>query len=187
MRMNSSNSRHHKEICFIQLPVMSTGIVHMPCCGKVICIGCAFVITRTAYEQNGVEGHDNDVYQQLGGLVCAFCREPTLSTQKNFLGENNIEKRADADDVHAISRLGSLYLHGANGYPRNADKALELWHRAGELGHASSYYNIGCYYFDGQDVDGRDVKKGEHYFELAAIKGCEDARIDLLVSLLMGK
>ena len=51
----------------------------------------------------------------------------TLSTQKNFLGENNIEKRADADDVHAISRLGSLYLHGANGYPRNADKALEIW------------------------------------------------------------
>jgi len=36
-----------------------------------------------------------------------------------------------------------------HGLPQDRDSALELWHRAAELGHAGAYNNIGCAYYMG--------------------------------------
>jgi len=58
------------------------------------------------------------------------------------------------------------------------DKALQLWHRAGELGFSKAYLSIGYAYDQGKGVK-VDKKKAEHYYELAAILGDEIARFNL--------
>jgi len=62
--------------------------------------------------------------------------------------------------------------------PQNYAKALELWHRAAELGSSDAYYNIGIAYDSGLGVE-RDEKKANHYYELAAIRGDPYARHNL--------
>ena len=62
--------------------------------------------------------------------------------------------------------------------PQNYDKALELWHRAGELGFAAVYNSIGYAYSCVRGVE-RDLAKAKHYYELAAIGGYAEARYNL--------
>lgn len=52
------------------------------------------------------------------------------------------------------------------------------WHRAGELGNAESYYNIGNCYMNSDRVQ-RDMNKARHYWELAAMRGHEVSRYNL--------
>ena len=87
-------------------------------------------------------------------------------------------KRIEADDPIAIHNRGIDYRDGANGFPQDHTKAFELWHRAGELGHANAYVNIGYGYYNGEGV-GIDKKKAKHYLELAAMKGDAEARYNL--------
>ena len=49
------------------------------------------------------------------------------------------KKRVEANDPIAINNLGICY---TNGYPQDYSKALELWHRAAELGFTLAYNNI---------------------------------------------
>ena len=65
-----------------------------------------------------------------------------------------------------------------NGFPQDWAKALELWHRAAELGYETSYYNIGLAYSRGEGV-ARDGTKAKQYFELAALGGDAEARHNL--------
>ena len=67
---------------------------------------------------------------------------------------------------------------GACGLSQDYDKAMELWQRAGELGCAGAYYNIGNAYYQGRDVE-RDEKKATHYYELASMGGIAEARFNL--------
>ena len=67
---------------------------------------------------------------------------------------------------------------GLYGYPQDYTKALELWHRAGELGHIEAYCNIGYAYNNGLGVE-IDKKKAKHYWELAAMRGDAKARYNL--------
>jgi len=48
--------------------------------------------------------------------------------------------------------------------------ANRLYLKAGELGCAGAYYNLGGSYDQGRGVD-VDEKKAKHYYELAAISG----------------
>jgi len=78
------------------------------------------------------------------------------------------------------------YGSGTRGFPLDYAKALELWHRAGDLGHACSYYNVGVAYLKGDGVK-RDEKKAKHYYELAAMGGDAKARNGLgLLEMLEG-
>jgi len=81
-----------------------------------------------------------------------------------------IMKRVDAGDAIAIHRIGCYYKYGRNRYPQDYNKALEHWHRSGELGCVEAFGSIGRAYING---DGVDFNKGkaEHYWELAAIGG----------------
>lgn len=76
------------------------------------------------------------------------------------------------------SIMGCYYSGGEFGLPLNVAKALELWHRAGELGDEVSYYLIGTAYKDGRGVE-RDEQKAKHYWELAAMGGDAKARNNL--------
>ncbi|MCO4749833.1 MAG: sel1 repeat family protein, partial [Flavobacteriales bacterium] len=57
----------------------------------------------------------------------------------------------------AMHIIGYLYRDGEMGFPRDFDKAMELWLRAGELGYAASYGSIGNAYKFGEGVE-RDTK-----------------------------
>jgi len=84
----------------------------------------------------------------------------------------------EAGDAIAMYNLGCNYAQGVHGFVQDHDKALELWYKAGELGHAESYYNIGCAYDNGRSLE-VDKKKAKQYYELAAIKGSVMARFVL--------
>ena len=130
----------------------------------MICSGC---INAPRYDNEG-----NEVDNQY----CPFCRAQHPKTNEEEIKRNN--KRMEAGDAMAMFNLGYYYAHGLYGSPQDYDKALGLWHRAGELGFAESYYNIGNAYLQGNGVE-VDKKKAIHYYELAAMKGDVTARQNL--------
>jgi len=150
-------------ICFLRLPTLGTGSKYSKCCGKVICSGC---IHAPVYDNNG-----NKVKKK-----CPFCRTPTPTSDEEMIAL--LKKRMKVDDAKAISVLGCCYAEALYGLPQDWDKALELWHRAGELGNVDSYHNIGYAYRYGRGVE-RDERKATHYFELAAMGGDAMSRHNL--------
>ena len=80
--------------------------------------------------------------------------------------------------AEAMTNMGSYYAYGDYGLPQNHAKALDLWRRAGELGYAQAYNNLGFAYSNGRGVD-VDKKKAVHYYELAAMMGSVHARNNL--------
>ena len=148
-------------ICFIRLPVLKSGCRYQACCGKLICNGCFFA--------NAIR--DENKHKQL----CAFCRTPAPKSDEEKL--EKLYKRVEAGDKEAIFNLGSYYFR-SGGFAQDYAKALELWHQAGELGHAAAYDNIGYAYNHGEGVD-VDKKKAVYYRELAAMMGDEMARFNL--------
>ena len=142
-------------ICMLLLPSLHTGRKYKGCCGKFICSGC---IHAVAIRDGGV------------GL-CPFCRKPRPTSDDEVLEE--MKKRVEINDAVAIYNLGCDYFDD-----QDYAKALELWHQAAELGNATSYFNIGIAYLNGNGVE-RDEKKFEHYMELAAMGGDIYARHNL--------
>ena len=151
-------------ICFIRLPILDSGKNYNSCCGKMICCGC---LHAPVYDDQGNEV-DNE--------KCPFCRTPWPTSDEEIT--ERLTTRMEANDANAMFNLGVMYYRGTNYYPQDYAKALELWRRAGELGHAGAYLGIGNAYDYGQGVK-VDEKKANHYYELAAIKGDADARHNL--------
>ena len=151
-------------ICFMRLPFLNTGWRYMSCCGKEICSGCFYA----------------QVYDNQGNIVakrvCPFCRTPTPTSKNEAIKRE--KKRVDLGDPMAIYNTGMYYRDGTNGFPQDHTKALELWHRAGELGCARAYISIGYAYDKGRDVE-VDKEKAKHFYGLAAMKGDADARYNL--------
>ena len=145
-------------ICFLRIPAIVSGSTYMPCCGKVMCNGCFYAPVLTN-EGNRAEE------------LCPFCRTPEPNSSKE---ENKrYEKRAEIGDPIAIYNIGGGYFDG-----EDKKKAMELWHKAGELGYAPAYQNIGCSNMFGMGVK-VDKKKAMHYWELAAMRGINEARCNL--------
>ena len=108
--------------------------------------------------------------------VCPFCRAPTPKSKKEMIEWT--KKRMEAGDARAIYSLGCYYSDGMYGLLQDHTKALELFHQAGKLGFAQSYGCIGYEYNNGENLQ-RDTKKSIHYYELAAMGGCEVGRLNL--------
>jgi len=136
----------------------------MACCGKVICSGC---IHAPVFDNQGNKVDDEK---------CPFCRTPRPTSIEEMI--ERYKKRVDVDDPIAIHKLGVYYRGGEYGFPQDWNKALELFHRAAELGHAKACCNIGWAYDNGYFVD-VDKTKAVHYYELAAMDGCVIARYNL--------
>jgi len=149
-------------ICFQLLPSFR-GSIYKTCCGKVICSGC---IHAPVYDNEG-----NIVAEK----ICPFCRTPGSTSEEVVLDRER--NRMEKDDPIAIYNQGCNYHEGACG-PQDNFKALELFHRAGDLGYAGAYLGIGNAYDVGQGVE-VDKKKATHYYELAAMKGNALARQNL--------
>ena len=111
--------------------------------------------------------------------TCPFCRTPAPTSDKENI--KRLKKRMEVGDAQAMYNLGCCYDDGNYGFPRDYAKALELYHRAGELGFAEAYNNIGHAYRFGRGVE-RDERKADHYYALASIRGHAAARHNLGVS-----
>ena len=148
-------------ICFLRLPTLGTGSKYKSCCGKIICSGCIYA----------VKAMDGNVDQ-----LCPFCRAPTPTSGEEV--SNLLKKRMETGDARAIYNIGCDYANGRYGLQQDMDKALEIWHRAGELGCVAAYHNIGHAYVFGRGVE-RDEKKATHYWELAAMGGVVKSRHNL--------
>ena len=149
-------------ICMLLLPSLHrTGSKYRSCCGKRICSGCIYAV-----EKRDVVG------------LCPFCRTPAPAIDELV---EQIKKRVEVDDAEGIRNIGVCYYGGLHGLPQDSVKALELWHRAAELESAEAYYNIGGAYDLGNAMgwEGRDEKKANHYYELAAMGGVVEARYNL--------
>jgi len=138
----------------------------MNCCGKVICRGCVF-----AFQLRTVLAGKKEEDQK-----CPFCRVPNPFTDAEIIKRH--KKRIDLNDARAINSVGYFYYDGSLGLPRDHAKALQLWHRAAELGCADALFNIGYAYKNGRGVE-QDMKKAIYYLELAATRGHVTARHNL--------
>ena len=91
-----------------------------------------------------------------------------------------LKERAGGGDAEAIHNLGCYYNTGRYGLRQNRRKVMKLWLRAGELGHAVAYFNLGTAYDFGEGVE-RDEKNAKHYYEIAAMGGDVEARHNLSI------
>jgi len=146
-------------ICFLCMPTLETGYVYYSCCGKTICSGCDYAVSKIDEDEK-----------------CPFCRAPAPDSDEEMNKRRG--ERIKANDHVAIFNQGNYYRNGKYGLSQDITKAFEHWHRAGELGHAQSYCNIGYAYNNGLGVE-VDEKKAMHYYELAAMDGSESARHNL--------
>ena len=84
-------------------------------------------------------------------------------------------KKSNSD---AFFYLAGFYADGTYGLPQDQGKANELLLKAGQLGCATAYYNLGIIYSNGRGVES-DAKTAKHYYELAAMNGSILARYNL--------
>jgi len=158
-------------ICFLLVPLRSTGSKYYACCGEIICSGCSYA---PVYDNQG---------NKVANKKCPFCRTPYLKSTDDHGVTNEealerLKKRVEKDDPMAIYTLGWYYSQGLKGFPQDYKKALELWYRAGELGYDEAYCNIGYAYDYGRGVE-VDKKKATYYTERAAMGGSVHARLHL--------
>ena len=147
-------------ICFLRLPQLGSGQTYMSCCGKLVCRGCNYAVTK----------------KDTAGSLCPFCRTQGPSSEAEIMKRN--KKRMDSNDAQAVCNLGGFYTRGEYGLPQNYAKALELMQQAAELGNSTAYYGIGMAYVNGDGV-AVDKKKAIYYYELAAMRGSAIARHNL--------
>ena len=133
----------------------------MACCGKIICNGCIYAMNMSD------EGATN---------ICPFCREPNVDTDEEYM--QRLLKLVDNGNAGGYFMLARGYADGDPGLVQDQQKANELYLKAGELGYANGYYNLGNRYREGIGVKA-DTDKAQHYLELAAMGGRLEARHNL--------
>ena len=100
-------------------------------------------------------------------------RTPYASSNEKEI--KRLKMRMNKGDAEAFSLLAGSYHRGNMGLPQDHQKCIELNLKAGELGCAKAYNNLGIYYARGIGVE-IDQKKAKQCYELAAMGGYLDAR-----------
>ena len=149
-------------ICFVPLSRIAIRSNFMPCCGKLICMGC--------YEE--CKGFETEKRNS----DCPFCREPAPSTAEDYLCK--MEARASKNDSQALYNLGAFYNADSNGLPKDTLKALHYWIRSAELGNSFAMTNIGVRYNDGTEGP-IDREKAVFFYRAGALNGNLQARHNL--------
>ena len=142
-------------ICMLPLPSADQLAFHS-CCGKHICKGCIFAMVESGAKD-----------------ICAFCRTPDPNSAKECIKRNKLLMEKGNADAYYV--LAGYYAEGIMGMPQDWPKSNELLLKAGELGCASAYFNLGHSYCNENGVE-VDMKKAIHYWELAAMNGNVNAR-----------
>ena len=108
--------------------------------------------------------------------LCPFCREPPYCSDKEVIEQ--YKKLMEKGNAYAFNMLGLCYAAGSDGMPQDEAKANELCLKAGELGCADGYANLGISYNIGRGVE-LDKMKAKHFYELAAMSGNVSVRYNL--------
>ena len=157
---NQPPPREECPICMLPLPVYErgkyTGVSFRSCCGKNICDGC-----ECAMVESGAKD------------LCPFCKTPPAESDEEEV--KRVMKLTEKGNTGAHYFLAGFYAQGIKGMPQDRAKANELHLKAGELGCADAYCNLGSAYILGRGVE-IDMKKAKHYYELAAMNGDIKAR-----------
>ena len=155
--------REECPICMLTLPHESgtATATFESCCGKLICNGCIYTMRETG-------GKNME--------LCPFCKTPPANSDKEEV--KRVKKLMEKGNANAFYHLAGNYATGTIGLPQNQTKAIESWLKAGELGCANAYYNLGIMYSNGRGA-AIDKKKARHYYELAAMNGDVEARHNL--------
>lgn len=151
--------RQECPICLIPQTGDNGTEIFQSCCGKVICNGCMYNM-----ESKG------------GQNLCPFCRAPPATTDEEAI--TRIHKLIKAGNAEAYAMLAACYANGIMGMPQDPVKVNEMSLKAGKLGYAEGYYNLGISYQNGHGME-IDEKKAKHYFELSAMNGHTSARHNL--------
>ncbi|KAL7550299.1 hypothetical protein ACHAWF_013542 [Thalassiosira exigua] len=151
-------ARENCPICTLRLP-FGQGCTYQACCGTIVCGGC--------------------IADKENGLVCISCRTPRPHSLAEVI--KRLQKRMECGDAAAFNALGCFYkgkLGGPTGIAQDYTKAMSLWMKAGELGHADALGNIAVAYERGLGVK-QNAFRANHYTKLAAMKGDVAARHNL--------
>ena len=159
--------REECPICMLPLPFDDDQRAFNECCGKLLCQGCIYAKFKED-TMNGKRGKD------IG--TCAFCRRPNAETEKEYI--DRLKMGVERNDANSIFSLAMLYMKVEQGCPKDLAKAIKLFLKAGKLGCAVAYCNMGSLYNYGYGVE-KDMKKAVDHWELAAIGGCLPARHNL--------
>eukprot|EP00956_Cyclotella_meneghiniana_P042819 scaffold249326_cov50-Cyclotella_meneghiniana.AAC.4 len=140
-------------ICMLTLPCEDRQIGYMVCCGKSICNGCNYCLTRTC---------------------CPFCNTAACQSNEETI-KMLTERMENYNDPEAIHLLGFHHTNGEHGLPFDKSKAVELFRRASELGSAGGHYSLGNSYERGNGTE-IDMKRAVHHWQIAAMMGHTGAR-----------
>ena len=151
--------REECPICFLPLSGREMTEMFQSCCGKVICIGCIYLMNESG-----------------GKDLCAFCRTPPPSSDEERI--KRLKKLMAKGVGGAFFSLAGYYDRGMMGLTQDWAKSNELLLRGGELGYSEAYYNLACSYSNGTGVE-VDTNKAKYYYELAAMNGSIKARHNL--------
>ena len=146
------------------------------CCGKTICDGC-FTLWMIQSQINAVEkGEDVKGKNE----PCPFCRDSSgiADYHDNNAYSKRMKELIENDNAQACYYYGVDFSKGQYGLPQDWTKANELYLKAGELGCADAYSDLGGSFLLGYGVE-VDKKKALYYIELAAMMGSVMARHNL--------
>ena len=161
---NEPPPREDCPICMLPPPLYGsnyTGMNFYSCCGKNICNGCTYTMRETG-EKNM--------------MLCPFCKAPPPKSNEENV--ERVKKLMEKGNASSFYQLGGYYAQGIMGLPQDEAKANELYLKAGQIGCAEGYCNLGVHYYSGRGVE-IDKKKAMYYNELAAMNGSVMARHNL--------
>ena len=169
-------------ICLLPFLCAVSTTKYQECCGKLICTGC-YMIGIEKLKQEKITKLKNKI--ALGEKVqekdkeitlCPFCRkrEPTSNAESIKW----MKKRMGKNDPVAFHRLASFYRNGAMGLQKDGYKAMELLHKAAELGSIGAHQNLGYAYDLGEYCE-KDLAKSIYHYQIAAMGGVTIARYNL--------
>ena len=87
------------------------------------------------------------VYSKISGTIIVDKGEQLWRKYLETTSLTALEEAAELDHPAALNELAFRYGIG-DGFPKNTDKAIELYKKAIKLGHAMANYNLGCCYFE---------------------------------------
>ena len=90
-----------------------------------------------------------------------------------------VQKRVEAGDFHAMTRLGQFYVLGQEGVRRNFAKGIELWKEAAKLGDVEAHCLLANAYPEGDFGLKKDMNTAVNHYEVAAMAGHFGARHNL--------
>jgi len=142
-------------ICTRPRPINENESLYLSCCGKFICNGCRYCLTRE---------------------YCPFCNAPLPCSHEEVI--KKLSERIEKFDPEAMVLLSGYHRNGLNSLPVNRSKELELLQRASELGSATAHFNLGANYDVGVGTE-IDTKKAIYHWKIAAMMGDVHARHNL--------